>query len=43
MNSEEQLRIKVGIDEVVVSARMRQYENSVHTPDFSFIKKASTD
>jgi transcriptional regulator with XRE-family HTH domain len=40
--TQEQLGIKAGLDEVVVSARMSQYENSVHTPDFSFIKKVAT-
>ncbi|MGL1957820.1 MAG: helix-turn-helix domain-containing protein [Colwellia sp.] len=40
--TQEQLGIKAGIDEGVVSARMSQYENNVHTPDFSFIKKVAT-
>lgn len=40
--TQEQLGIKAGIDESGVSARMSQYENDVHTPDFSFIKKVAT-
>jgi transcriptional regulator with XRE-family HTH domain len=39
--TQEELGIKAGLDETVVSARMSQYENSKHTPDFSFIKKIS--
>lgn len=37
--TQEKLGIEAGIDETVASARMSQYENNVHTPDFQFIKK----
>jgi transcriptional regulator with XRE-family HTH domain len=40
--TQEQLGIKAGLDESGVSARMSQYENNVHTPDFSFIKRVAT-
>ena len=39
--TQEKLGIEAGIDETVASARMSQYENNVHTPDFQFVKKLS--
>ena len=39
--TQEKLGVEAGIDETVASARMSQYENNVHTPDFQFIKKLS--
>lgn len=40
--TQEKLGVLAGIDETVASARMSQYENDVHTPDFKFFKKLST-
>ncbi|KKO47610.1 XRE family transcriptional regulator [Arsukibacterium sp. MJ3] len=37
--TQETLGILAGLDEQVASARMSQYENAVHTPDFNFIRK----
>jgi len=37
--SQEKLGVDAGLDESVASARMSQYENDVHTPDFAFIKQ----
>jgi transcriptional regulator with XRE-family HTH domain len=37
--TQETLGIAAGLDEQVASARMSQYENAVHTPDFNFIRK----
>lgn len=35
--SQKQLGILAGIDEFVASARMNQYENGVHAPDFKTV------
>ena len=37
--TQEQLGIAAGLDEQVASARMSQYENAVHTPDYHFVRK----
>lgn len=39
--TQEKLGAAVGLDEAVASARMSQYENGVHTPDFMFIRQVS--
>ncbi len=36
--TQEQLGIEAGIDEGSASARMNQYENGIHAPDFSMVK-----
>ena len=37
--TQENLGIAAGLDEHVASARMSQYENAVHTPDYNFVRK----
>ena len=37
--TQESLGIAAGLDEHVASARMSQYENAVHTPDYQFVRK----
>ncbi|WP_019676380.1 helix-turn-helix domain-containing protein [Arsukibacterium perlucidum] len=37
--TQESLGIAAGLDEHVASARMSQYENGVHTPDYNFVHK----
>lgn len=37
--TQEELGIAAGLDEQVASARMSQYENAVHTPDYHFVRK----
>lgn len=37
--TQENLGIAAGLDEHVASARMSQYENAVHTPDYHFVRK----
>lgn len=37
--TQESLGIAAGLDEHVASARMSQYENAVHTPDYHFVRK----
>ena len=39
--SQESLGIAAGLDEGTASPRMSQYETSVHTPDFSFIRNVA--
>ena len=39
--TQEKLGVEAGIDEAVASARMSQYENDVHTPDFRLLKQFS--
>lgn len=36
--TQESLGIAAGLDEQVASARMSQYENAVHTPDYHFVR-----
>lgn len=37
--TQEKLGIDAGLDENVASARMSQYENDTHMPDYAFVKK----
>lgn len=37
--TQENLGIAAGLDEHVASARMSQYENAVHTPDYNFVRQ----
>ncbi|MCV3770116.1 MULTISPECIES: helix-turn-helix transcriptional regulator [Enterobacter] len=37
--SQQKLGILAGIDEATASARMNQYEKSIHTPDFALACK----
>jgi transcriptional regulator with XRE-family HTH domain len=39
--TQEKLGAAAGLDEAVASARMSQYENGVHTPDFAFVRQVS--
>ncbi|MDX5408505.1 MAG: helix-turn-helix domain-containing protein [Chromatiaceae bacterium] len=40
--TQEQLGIAAGLDEHVASARMSQYENAIHTPDYHFVRKLAS-
>lgn len=37
--TQEQLGREAGLEESVVSSRISQYENGVHTPDFGMLKR----
>ncbi|WP_336511859.1 XRE family transcriptional regulator [Idiomarina abyssalis] len=39
--SQKQLGIQAGLDEIVASARMNQYERDVNTPDFKTVMALS--
>ena len=40
--TQEALGIAAGLDEQVASARMSQYENAIHTPDYHFVRKLAS-
>jgi len=37
--TQEELGRKAGLEESVISSRISQYENGVHTPDFGMLKR----